>query len=382
MSAADYQDREQTGVKHEILARYLKGFAPIVGDWATDIAYIDCCAGPWRSFDPELRDTSFDRAITVLRDAKRVLADRGRSPSFRCLLIEKNRAAFSKLKKYCDAISDIEVVAQQWDFTEHVSDIEKFVKHRNHSFPFIFIDPKGWDPLEMDSITPILRLTPGEVLINLMTSFITRFISVREKHFERLFKGDWSRLAALSGEEREEKIVASYAAHVRDAGKSSYVCTLPVMKPSHDAFQFHMIYATRNIKGVQVFKETEKHVIPFMQDTRARAQERKRYLQTGQVAMFGPETFYKETRFTQYRNRSLKFTKAELKAELVKLSTILYDDAWALAMQHSAVSEDDLRTWLAEWGAAGLLEITNEQPRQKFPTRGRGQRLVWKGARK
>ena len=58
-----YEDREQTAVKHKVLTRYLSGFVPIVGAWASDIAYIDCLAGPWRSADPALKDTSFARAI-------------------------------------------------------------------------------------------------------------------------------------------------------------------------------------------------------------------------------------------------------------------------------------------------------------------------------
>jgi len=44
-------------------------------------------------------------------------------------------------------------------------------------FPFTFIDPTGWEPPAINLITPILRLEPGEVLINLMTSWIRRFIS-------------------------------------------------------------------------------------------------------------------------------------------------------------------------------------------------------------
>ena len=380
MSPTDYEDREQTAVKHKILERYLNGFAPVVGAWAEDVAYVDCCAGPWKSSDPGLGDTSFGRAIGALRAAQKVLAKRDRLPTFRCLLIEQDRSAFRELKRYCDTIPDIEVAPKEWDFTEHVVDIEKFVKERKKCFPFIFIDPKGWDPLEIDLIEPILRLDPGEVLINLMTSFITRFIGVPQKRFERLFKGDWSWLAALSGEEREEQIVASYANRVRGAGNFRYVCTLPVMKPSQDAFQFHMIYATRHIKGVEVFKETEKSVIPFMEGIRAEAQERRRYERTGQSVLFGAHTLYKETRFTRFRKRNLEITKIELRTRLQQSKRVPYGDVWDEAMRHSAVFEGDLRSWLMEWKAAGLIEITNEQPRQKFPAKDRGQDVIWKGA--
>src|SRR5882762_2410270 len=100
-----YEDREQTAVKHQVLARYLSAFVPIVGNWASNIDYVDCLAGPWKSVDPSLKDTSFARAIEILRSTRRVLDDRGKNPSMRCLLIEKDSDAFSRLKQYCDGIS-------------------------------------------------------------------------------------------------------------------------------------------------------------------------------------------------------------------------------------------------------------------------------------
>src|ERR1700726_1385546 len=103
-----YEDREQTAVKHQVLTRYLSAFVPIVGSWASDIAYIDCLAGPRESADASFRDTSFARAIEVLRSTRKVLAERGKFPRMRCLFIERNPTAFGQLKQYCDGVSDIE----------------------------------------------------------------------------------------------------------------------------------------------------------------------------------------------------------------------------------------------------------------------------------
>jgi three-Cys-motif partner protein len=152
MTLPYYEDREQTAVKHQILERYLSAFVPIVGDWASDIAYIDCLAGPWESVDPNFRDASFARAIQVFRSSRKVLEMRGKFPTLRCLFIEKDATRYSKLKEYCDGISDIEVKTQHWDFTEHVHDIVRFAKERTNSFPFIFIDPNGWEQLDIDLI--------------------------------------------------------------------------------------------------------------------------------------------------------------------------------------------------------------------------------------
>lgn len=383
MSPHAYEDREQTAVKHAILERYLSGFVPIVGNWASDIAYIDCLAGPWESTHPNLEDTSFARAVAVFRKTRDVLRARGKSPTMRCLFIENNPVSFPKLKQYCDGISDLEVRSEQWDFTHHIKDVVAFAKQREKSFPFIFIDPKGWEPLGINLIGPILALEPGEILINLMTSWITRFVKVPEKHFDQLFGEDWPMLANLNGEEQEEKIVSSYANALRNAGGFKYICTLPMLKPTQDAFHFHLIYGTRHIKGVEVFKETEKHVIPFMHDTRAQAQERRNFSSSRQYTLLSPSVLYKETRFTRYRHRSVEIAKMELRQMLETSQKLAYDDVWGIVMQHSAVMENDLRDWLDEWRNDGLLEITNLQRGRKLPSRGNDHDLRWtKGATK
>lgn len=377
MNSEFYEDREQTQVKHQILARYLKAFVPIVGDWASDIVYIDCLAGPWKEADPNMKDTSFSRAIEVLRETRGVLQSRGKNPTIRCLLIEKDPQSFQKLKGFCDTINDLEVTPRNWDFTAHTGAIIRFVKSRNKSFPFVFIDPKGWKTLADDLINPILKLEPGEVLINLMTSWITRFLSDETKHFERLLGSDLPRLRQLQGQEQEEELVRSYAAKVKIAGNFKYTCTLPVMKSDQDAFHFYMIYATRHTKGVDVFKETEKHVIPFMHETRAKAQERRRLAQSGQFSFLPAEAHYQERRFTEFESRNLERAKNQLLAMLQDSEQVSYDEAWYAVMQYSAVTDQELKNWLADWKSSGSLTFINLEPGQRLPHKGANQYLKW-----
>lgn len=371
-----YEDREQTAVKHQVLTRYLSAFVPILGSWASGITYIDCMAGPWESADATLRDTSFARAVEVLRSTRALLAARGKFPKMRCLFIEKDTAAFSQLKQYCDGVSDIEVTPQNWNFTNHIDDIVQFSKKEPKSFPFTFIDPTGWELLQIDLIAPILSMNPGEVLITLMTSWITRFLSDQTKGFHRLLGADLPRILQLSGEDQEEEIVRCYANAVRNAGKFQYVCTLPVMKPDQDAFHYYMVYGTRHPRGVEVFKETEKNVIPFMHETRAKAQQRRQYEQSGQKSLFSPATQYKERKFTRFQIRNLELAKSQLRKMLESSPQVLFDDAWATVMQYSAVSEHDFHDWLNEWKSAGLLRITNEHTARR-PRKKRNQYLRW-----
>jgi three-Cys-motif partner protein len=380
MNVQLYEGREQTEVKHKILERYLSAFAPIVGTWASDIAYVDCLAGPWEARGENLEDTSFSKAINVLKTAKSTLQLRGKTPTFRCLLVENNRDNFKRLDDFARTINDIEVTAKQWDFADHINDIVLFAKQRKNSIPFFFIDPKGWELIAIDLIKPILRIEPGEVLINLMTSWIKRFLSDGSKDFERLLGPDVGRLLQLTGDEQEEELVRCYANSIKKSGNFKYVCTLPVLKADADMFHFWMIYGTRSPKGVAEFKNTEKTIIPFMHQTRAEAQQRRRFSQSGgQFSLLQPEATYVERRLTRLEDKNLITARSSLQNVLQKSELVPFDHVWAMAMQFSLVTEVDLKEWIKEWEDKGNLEVVGLKPGERGLKRKAGHALKWLG---
>lgn len=151
------------------------------------------------------------------------------------------------------------------------------------------------------------------------------------------------------------------------------------MKPNQDSFHFYMIYGTRHDKGVEVFKETEKHVIPFMHQTRARAQQRRNFERSGQTAMFDALTQYQERKFTRFQLRNIELAKRRLRDRLEERREIPYETAWAIAMQFPTVLPNDLHEWLAEWESQGVLQIANKGPRQRHPQKDQDQSLKWHG---
>jgi len=374
-----YEGREQTEVKHRILERYLSAFAPIVGDWAAEVAYIDCFAGPWGSRGSNLQDTSFAKAINVLRASKASLEKRGKQPTFRCLLIESVPERFERLNAFAQGVSDLEVIAKNWHFQDHIGDIIAFAKSRRNSFPFFFIDPTGWEFISIELIKPILALEPGEVLVNLMTSWIKRFLSDERKNFERLLGPHVGRLRELSGDEQEEELVRCYAEALRRAGRFRYVCTLPVLKADADMFHFWMIYGTRHPKGVEVFKNAERVVIPFMHETRAESQERRKFLQSGgQLPLLDPQATYYERRLTRLQQKNLQVAKLDLIEFLAQGQRARrFDELWARAMQFSLVGERDLKEWLSQWTQAGQIQLVNLKPNERVPKRGAGHLVRW-----
>ena len=371
MNASFYSGREQTLVKHKLLERYLKAAMPILGSWADDLYYIDCLAGPWEAVDPALSDTSFSIALETLRGTKLVLKSRGRNPNMRALFIERDGEKFQRLLSFATSISDIHVEARNWDFTQNVRKIVKSVERRRRSFPFFFIDPTGWECAAIPVIEPILRVQPGEVLINLMTSWISRFLSDATKPFNKLLGSGYERIIDMKGDEREQELVAAYSDAVRRAGDFPYVCTMPVLKSSDEAFHFHMIYATRSAKGVEEFKKAEHDVVPFMHSVRADVRQDRELQRTGQYHLLSPSETYVDKRYARYRDANLKLAESAVLTRLRGREPVPFDDLWAEWMQFACVQDEDLQMFLDGMAREGELRIDNKPMRAHKLTRGK-----------
>jgi three-Cys-motif partner protein len=353
--ADEYATREQSGLKHFVLRRYLEAATRIIGGYK-DIAYVDCCAGPWQSQKSDRSDTSFGIAIDVLRKASEELQKRGKRPRFKALLIEQDASAFSQLKDFTTSMSrpEVSVEAQNWDFTGHVGDIVRFAEGPK-SFSFVFVDPKGWSLAEHKLLEPILRIEPGEVLINFMSSFVNRFVMDGRSDFTNLLGADFAQVADLQGDEREDEIVRRYCEAIRQVGKFKYVCALPVMNPQQDAFQFHLIYATRHTKGVEVFKAVEKNAEEETTKVRANVQHRKRQLRGASGELFAPEVLYREQRYKRLAKKNAALAQAALWRLIRSGETVSYDDCWAEALQFATVRQEHLREWLSDAERNGVI---------------------------
>lgn len=357
MTESDYQDREQTEIKHYALRLYLEAAARILGSkW--DIRYVDCCAGPWNSTDSNYSDTSFGIALQVLKAAREELSARNRVLSIECLFIEKESEPFQKLSHFAQQHDsrEIRLRAENWDFAERIDEIVRYCSTQR-AFSFILIDPWGWKLAGISQISPLLKLKHGEVLINLMSSFITRFVNDTATDLSDLLGEDFPELRSLSGPELEFAVVRKYCDLVKREGDFCYVCALPVMKPDSDAFNFYLIYATRHPKGVEVFKNVEKRTEEKTHLVRADIQLRQRQEKTRKLELFAPPVLYRESKYRQLAADNRVRAQNRVWELLVASGEISYDLCWAEALQYSAVYQTDLRKWISEWEMAGKIHV-------------------------
>lgn len=380
-----YIGREQSLIKHRILQKYLQRFALIIGfKWDT-ITYVDCFSGPWNVRSDNLSDSSFSIALRELQVARAQHGIRGKSIKLRCLFLERDIDAYLKLKEFADSAKNALVETRNCELAEGIGDVVAFVRQGGpRSFPFIFIDPTGWTGFAMDEIAPLLKFDPGEVLINFMTGHISRFIEApseqTQESFVRLF-GDPSfkdSLQGLSKRDREDAVVAKYTENIAQTGKFTFTSKAIVLHPEQDRTHFHLIYASRNPRGIEVFKEAEEKAMEEMQHVRAEAHKRKTDKKTPQNELFEPVVLHQSKYFDELRERYLKQAKEKVLQLLVVKGRVLFDEALATALMEPLVWKNDLKSWISDWRKEGYLIIEGMELKQRVPRSNANNYLVWK----
>jgi hypothetical protein len=231
----------------------------------------------------------------------------------------------------------------------------------------------------------LLRLDPGEVLINFMTGHILRFVDSPDEPTQASFAGLFgsnsyqAQFRGLKGQDREDAIVRAYCDVVQRTGGYQYVCSTVVLRPEKDSTHFNLIYATRNSKGLEVFKEVEKTAMKVMEAARSDAQRRHREQSSQQRELFDNDVLYDSTRYVELRDRYLTLAKTALQQAISQQKSLAYDDAWVIALLFPLVWESDLKDWIRDWEAEGTIVVLGKQLRQRVCRRNSGQALKWLG---
>ncbi len=372
-----YEGREQTYVKHVVLRNYLQKLAYKKGWHGGTINYVDCFAGPWQSTSTQLEDTSPFIAIQELSAARDKLDELGRHPNIRCLFIEKNKSSWEKLQERIQStVQDIEVEALCGSFEDHIENICSFATASTNSFTFSFIDPTGWAGYSMDTIAPLLRL-PGEVLINFMTQFIVRFIgNVRPEDiasFNQLFGSDdfRSQWADLEGLDREDAILRAYCNRVRQEGDFPFVSHTTILDRLSRRTHFNLIYATRSIEGLRVFRNDAERAANKEQP---RASLQAQSVATGQGNLF-PEPIGR-TYSDEIRDRYQGQAKERMMAMLREREKVSFDDLEKRALLFPHMSTVALKNWLVELKKQNIVRFEGLDPKARKPQAGKGHHVI------
>jgi hypothetical protein len=230
----------------------------------------------------------------------------------------------------------------------------------------------------MKQIVPLLSLRPGEVLINFMLEFIRRFISQQDYRlaFEELFGTNelndfYTGLAGLQGIDRDDVITEQYCSCLGRFCGYPHVLRASVFHPDQDRLYFQLVYATRNIKGVEVFKRTEAKAMKSQETQRAHVEERQKR-KSGQTSFLNPEEMPESAFYQQLRGRYTSQARSAIISLINHRRQIPYDALWLTALRFPMVWETDLRAWLKEWRKEGAIEWHGLAQRGRELLRGKG----------
>ncbi len=376
-----YEGREQSRVKHEILKHYLESFTHIVGFNWPSITYIDGFSGPWNARSSDLSDTSFAVALSELRRARETHRMLGRSCKIRCVFVEKDRSAYQRLKEFADSVQDADVYTINGEFENAIPEIIEYVRKEPDTFPFTLIDPTGSSRFRMKVIAPLLQLRPGEVLINFILEFIRRYIEqegLRNGLAELFGTDDFDQnLANLTGIDRDDAITEKYCLCLSQRCNFHYVLRASVFHPDQDRLYFQLIYATRHVKGVEVFKQTEAKAMASQEKQRAQVEERRR-AKSGQRSLLDPNDMPESQYYLKLRSRYLDQARHSVISAINHTQQVPYDEIWLAALSFPMVWETDLRQWLDEWRNQELIELQGLKPKERTAKRGKGHSVLRK----
>lgn len=375
-----YEGREQTLIKHFIFGRYFQRFAHIVGAHWDSITFVDGFSGPWEARSSDFKDTSFGIALEELRKARETMEQKGKILGLRCFFIEKDKSRFQRLEQHAsNQRHDVEIETFNGEFETAIPAILNFVQRGGaKTFPFIFIDPTGWTGYEMDKIAPLLKLPTLEVMINFMTGHVRRFIKDHPTaDFTPLFGMDVRPLLqGLDGQDLDDRAVQLYSEELRRRGNFDFVAPAIVLNPAIDKTHFHLIYATRNAKGLEVFREAERDGVKVMNKTRAEVKVRKS--DPGQDLLFGASEIVSSSHFDQLRSRYLAELRIRVHSLICKSTEVSYDQVWAEALRSlPLVWESDLKELLREWLDGGDIQLLGLADRERTPKRDHNHRIKW-----
>ena len=333
-----YQGRVPALVKHTLLKNYLEKLVLIIGMngrkvGRAEICYVDCFAGPWGSDDEDLDGTSIALSLRTLAACKTALAKLGVDARMRALYVEKDNKAFKKLSTFLAerATSEVEHDCRHGDFVALRADILTWCG--NSAFAFFFVDPKGWTPIVIDVMEPLLKRPRSEFLINFIYDFINRTISIPT------FEADMRQLLhrsvdvkGMSPSERETALLGAYRDGLKacvPSGRGEYrarTAYVGVMHPSHERTKYHLVYLTGHHTGIVEFMEISEKVDIVQTRVRAATKLEEKERLSGMPDLFADDVDAKRGEGRSSQSDVDAFWRQHLSAGERKIDTAAFAD--------------------------------------------------------
>lgn len=260
---AEYQGRESTYLKHRVLTEYLGAWAHKRGSrsrfQSTRLWYVDCFAGPWRSADEDLRDTSVHIGLEALRAAAATWSEKGHKVELAAVFVEKDAKPYAALEAYLDRQrGEIEVIPLNCEFGQAVDQINGRI---GRDPAFFFVDPTGWKGAAMKYIAPLVSIQNRDVLINVMFNDINRFKDDPRTFLREQLRGFFGlEEGAIPAGLEEDALFELYRCQLREKCRVPLAADLAIPHPTKERTWFRLAVGGHHPAIVELFRRVERLV--------------------------------------------------------------------------------------------------------------------------
>jgi len=356
----DYADREQAWVKHWVLEKYLEVLIFKIGGsgkWSRFV-YIDAFAGPWGSRCEDLSDTSFGRAITVMKSCQARLAEQGKTLQMEAVFFEANRNRAARLIRYAKENTSASpgIQAYHADFMTQIDAVAAQIS--DSDFALVLIDPTGYKEVAPSRFAPLLAKRGVELLINLMWDFINRFweFDQEKKKLDAIFGADRPRREDVGNLERTASGIYTRGLKMiaGTGGGRLWAATVPVENPDKERTHYFLVYATHSPIGLIAFGEVAER----SRDQQAQAKASKKVRQQcagGQEDMFGGDVsaVRADHRINTYDQREAWLKRIPVSGDEIAVSYV----TMAELQEECGCLPCDLQAAVRELVGEGVVEI-------------------------
>jgi three-Cys-motif partner protein len=371
-----YSEREQTSTKHFLLKSYLQTLVyKLFHGGHKSITYVDGFSGPWKSRTENFSDSSFMIAINVLRAAHYEMLSKQASRTTKCFLVEKNPKSYALLraavKQYHSPDKGFYIETFEGEFEAATSRIVEYI---GQSFALVFIDPTGWTGYTYDSISPILKHAPGEVLINFMYDFVNRAAAMDDPKtiasLDPIFGGPGWKSRLRHDVPLGQEIERTFRNVLKQAGGYKYVLSTRIDKSTADRPHFCIAYGTRAPAGLKAFRQVEASALKGHSRLRLKAKQTKRQTRTGQNELFSADLI-PETSFEQLVEENTQAAKKWI-LELLKerKKSIQFGVLLLMVLEQFVLRETNVKDVCVQLAADGLIDNTWKPVSKNKPYEG------------
>jgi len=341
-----------------------------------DITYVDGFSGPWETKTEDFSDSSFMIAINVLRDAKIQCQNRySAKRTIRCFFSEADPKTYKQLEQavapFNNPTDGFEIRTNCGRFEDAIDKIQAFI---GSSFPLIFIDPTGWTGYPLDRISPLFAQRRSEVLINFMYDHIQRFVNSEDedtiKSLNPILGGPGWRERLDPSLKRGPAVKKLFRETLKSAGNFSFVVSTKIDKATAERPHFFIIYGTKSLDGLKVFRDTEYAALRQHEKNRANARERVREEETNTPDMFAAHyATVQEANIDEIVMEQMERASADLVASLVKEGTRQFSRVLVELLQIYMLRETNVKDICVALAKVGKIENTwgtgNRKPRDE-----------------